>query len=435
MRKPFILVISILLFATRAHAQGEPSVLEFSFSNPGARSLGLGGAFAALADDATAAFANPAGLVQLLEPEVSLEGRLRSFSTPFTLGGRVSGQPTGIQLDTSPGLRFGSSEEDVGSLSFLSFVFPRQSWSLAFYRHNQANFESNSQTQGLFGDSPDNEGVERFLDSRGVTDFEIVNYGVAGAFRLTERLSVGAGLSYVQARLERMAAFFLPDELMFPSSLGPTSFLPDREFGSVDANIDDSAWTANVGFLWRADDRLSVGGFYRGGPKVELLTQGRVGPAGDPPSIDGDLPPATDPVGLPDVWGFGAAFRIGEAVTMSFEWDHVEYSDLIDSLTEATLTREDFRLQDVDELHFGFEYVFLSATPVVAARGGIWLDPEHRISYIGSDPFLRALRPSGQDETHYAFGVGLAFARFQLDVAADLSARVDTISLSFIYSF
>ena len=53
-------------------AQGSQVNLEFSFSNPGARSLGLGGAFAALADDATAAYANPAGLVQLVRPEVSL---------------------------------------------------------------------------------------------------------------------------------------------------------------------------------------------------------------------------------------------------------------------------------------------------------------------------------------------------------------------------
>ncbi len=57
-------------------ASGQQVVtLEFSFSNPGARSLGFGGAFVALADDATAAYANPAGLVQLVEPEVSVEGR------------------------------------------------------------------------------------------------------------------------------------------------------------------------------------------------------------------------------------------------------------------------------------------------------------------------------------------------------------------------
>jgi hypothetical protein len=37
--------------------------LHLSISDPGARSMGFGGAFVALGDDATAAFANPAGLV------------------------------------------------------------------------------------------------------------------------------------------------------------------------------------------------------------------------------------------------------------------------------------------------------------------------------------------------------------------------------------
>lgn len=63
--------------------------LQFNFSDPGARSLGLGGAFVGLADDATAAFANPAGLVQLGRPEISLEGRRTSYSTPYTEGGRA----------------------------------------------------------------------------------------------------------------------------------------------------------------------------------------------------------------------------------------------------------------------------------------------------------------------------------------------------------
>jgi long-subunit fatty acid transport protein len=82
-----------------AHSQSAPPALEFSFSNPGARAMGLGGAFLALADDATAAFANPAGLVQLVRPEVSLELRTRRYSTPYTAGGRAAGDPTGNGID------------------------------------------------------------------------------------------------------------------------------------------------------------------------------------------------------------------------------------------------------------------------------------------------------------------------------------------------
>ena len=37
----------------------------FNLQNPGARAMGIGGAFISLADDSTAAQANPAGLTQL----------------------------------------------------------------------------------------------------------------------------------------------------------------------------------------------------------------------------------------------------------------------------------------------------------------------------------------------------------------------------------
>ena len=100
------LLVGVVLAAVPASSQEGPVTFEFNFSNPGARSMGLGGAFAALADDATAAFANPAGLVQLIEPEVSLEGRSWSYDVPFVSGGRTSGVPTGIGVDTFGGLRY-----------------------------------------------------------------------------------------------------------------------------------------------------------------------------------------------------------------------------------------------------------------------------------------------------------------------------------------
>ncbi len=117
-RWPLLLVL--LVTASGAQAQdfdqdegAGPSTLELSFSNPGARSMGLGGAFAALADDATAAFANPAGLVQLTRSEISAEGRRWSYSTPFTAGGRITGEPTGIGLDSSAGIRKARTSDDV----------------------------------------------------------------------------------------------------------------------------------------------------------------------------------------------------------------------------------------------------------------------------------------------------------------------------------
>ena len=180
-------------------AQEGPTILQFSFSNPGARSLGFGGAFVALADDATAAFANPAGLIQLARPELSIEGRKWSYSTPFTAGGRASGQPTGIGLDTISGLRFDESENDISGLSFLSFVYPFQHGALAVYRHQLASFEAFTTTDGLFSDVPGLPGfVRRFEDLRTSSDFEIVTHGAAASFKLSESLSLGLSVGFHQ---------------------------------------------------------------------------------------------------------------------------------------------------------------------------------------------------------------------------------------------
>ena len=138
-----VMVATVFLFSSGIlAAQEAPPALEFSFSNPGARSLGLGGAFAALADDATAAFANPAGLVQLLRPEVSLELRRRKYSTPYTEGGRALGAPTGWGIDTIDGIRTANSNETTSGISFLSFVYPGTKWSLALFRHQLADFRA-----------------------------------------------------------------------------------------------------------------------------------------------------------------------------------------------------------------------------------------------------------------------------------------------------
>src|SRR6476619_8573459 len=76
MRKLFILIALITVPAGAQYTDIESlSGLQFNFGNPGARSLGMGGAFLGLADDASAAEANPAGLTILRKPEVSVEGR------------------------------------------------------------------------------------------------------------------------------------------------------------------------------------------------------------------------------------------------------------------------------------------------------------------------------------------------------------------------
>jgi long-subunit fatty acid transport protein len=425
--RPLSVVFLTSLMAADASGQ-QVVTLEFSFSNPGARSMGLGGAFAALADDATAAYANPAGLVQLAEPEVSIEGRSWSYTTPFTIGGRASGQPTGIGLDTDPGIRRAESTADFTEVSFLSFVFPMKRWSIALYRHQLARFASSTAIQGFFGNGPGFADTLRIEDRQGRFDLDLVNYGLSLGVRAHESLSLGIGLSYLDGELIAQEQIFLPDDDSFESYFGENSYLPERMALAAKTASDDTDLSAILGFLWRTAPRWSLGGFYRFGLGVDLETEVRTGPAHPQfPAV------AREPssLSLPDVFGLGVAFRARDGrLTGSLEWDHVEYSSIFESLGES-----DEAIPDADEVHLGLEYAFLESTPVVAVRLGAWLDPDHRIRGISDDPFLRTGLPPGDDEIHLATGLGLAFEKFQIDLGADFSELVDTVSVSGIYSF
>ena len=415
-----------------------PPILQFSFSNPGARSMGFGGAFVALADDATATFANPAGLVQIIRPEISLEGRSWSYSTPFTERGRVEGEATGIGVDVVSGLRGGTSSDDVTGVSFLSLVYPRQDWSIAFYRHQSADFESFSQTQGLFARGSIT--CCRFTDDRVHTNLEVVSYGLSGAYRVTDALSLGLSLVFFDGNVNLQWELFLPDEDNILQNFAPTSYLPERMAVQASQHIDDSDTGLTAGFLWTLSPRWRLGGFYREGPGFQLRGETLSGPSGSLfglPAAGTLLEQGTSPSAFPDVYGLGGVFRSEDGrLTLAFEWNRVEYSTILDRLDPEDFDVRDLVLKDGNELHVGGEYVFLQSTPVVAARLGVWLDPDHQPrATAASEPIEHALLPPGTDTIHWSLGLGLAFENSQIDLGADFSDLVNTVSLSAIYSF
>lgn len=414
--------------------------LKFSFSDPGARSMGLGGAFVALADDATAAFSNPAGLTQLVEPEVSIEGRRWSYSTRFTERGRVEGLPSGFGADTMVGLRTATSDEDITGLAFLSLAYPRGRWSFAFFRHQLASFEFSSETQGLFGGGTQRF-QERFFDQRVTAELDFESYGGSAAYRASESLDLGFGVIHHDAFVSSLATQFLPDEDPVAGLLAPTSYLPERSRVSASNVVDDADWSLIGGILWRLSDRWRIGGVYRQGLEVAITVENTAGEM-----YDDGVPPGEVlgritgiPVEFPWMVGLGCAYRDPDGgLTLSFQWDRIAYSTIAESIADFAARvgeAQDEALDDADELHLGGEYLFLRSTPVIAVRLGTWLDPDHQIRHTGDDPFLRALQPRGEDEIHFALGLGVAFQRFQIDLGMDFADQVDTLSVSAVYTF
>src|SRR6185369_17997672 len=91
-----IVIVSILVSSPLFAITDEEIFRAFSLNltTPGARAIGMGGAFIGRADDATAAETNPAGLTILSRPEISFEYRFRN---PRQLSTNV------VQIPTAPG--------------------------------------------------------------------------------------------------------------------------------------------------------------------------------------------------------------------------------------------------------------------------------------------------------------------------------------------
>jgi len=430
-----ILLLVVAVQVTAGEAQESPQPIlatQFSFSNPGARSLGLAGAFVAVADDATAAWANPAGLVQITRPEVSVEGRHWEYSTPFVVSGRVSGEPSGSGLDTNPGLYTERIDSDATGLAFLSFVYPRNRWSLAVYRHIFANLETQGATQGLFAGEGDCC-QQRFLDQLNRSSLNVVSYGLSAAYRISDSVSLGLGLVYYDTAIEIQSDFYLWDDLDNPAGSG-TSFLSERFVAGQTLYADDTSLKYSGGILWKVDDHWSLGARFRLGPEFTMRGTGRVGTAldiGVPPGAIIDLG-FSETSELPDNYGLGAAYRSSDGrLTVGFEWDRVTYSQTLEGLE-----LDDQETDDANELRLGGEWVFLQTKPLLALRAGVWRDPDHQArANENADDYTRALLQPGEDELHFSLGVGAAFKRFQIDGALDFSDSVNTVSLSTIYSF
>ncbi len=394
--------------------------------------MGFGGAFVALADDATAAFANPAGLTQLIRPEFSIEGRHWSHSTPYTVGGRVEGLPSGFGLDSTVGLRTATSGHDTTGLSFLSYAYPVGKWAFALYRHQYADLEFAGATQGLYGGGTDCCQL-RLWDNQWTSDIDILSFGASVGYRIHDRFDVGFGIVYYDASLDAHVEEYLWDEDTPEAFIAPNSYLPERLVRSEDLFVDDTDWTVNVGLLWRLTESWNIGGVYRQGMEVDIGNRVLAGQG-----VDFGVPPGaviSQVSGLgtefPDIYGIGFAYRRPDGrLTVSFQWDRVLYSNIPESLR-----LDDQTIDDADELHLGAEYVFLDSTPIIALRFGTWYEPDHQMRPIIDDPWLAAMTLNGEDEFHYTAGLGLVLERSHFDLAVDISDRVDTVSLSAIFNF
>lgn len=461
MRRFVFLVVVCTLVAIPLAAQNTDieslSGLQFNFGNPGARSLGMGGAFLGLADDASAAEANPAGLTILRKPEVTIEGRNYQEQQVFTTSG------------TFPDIKrtgFSHYSQRVDA-TFASVVYPLKHFTIGAYYHEPLRNEGTGQVVPVRNDFTGEikTNVPNFflpVDDNGNATGGPITTAQCDALRQKNPF---ACLEYtvlpflssvkIQEKTFGLAMAFKVGTFSFGATARAQRFnetaytfrvTPTFDFSSIsvqatsdirknnDVAKDKSDVTFAGGFKWAPNDKFSVGGVYKQGAKFAAPTF-----ASTETTNFKYVKVADTTFHIPDVYGIGVSVRPIPVLTINADAVRVKYSNLVDNFVSinANVRKIDkaYTAADALELHLGGEYFFSTKIPF-AVRAGYWRDPQHSITYNGpltNAPEVAAavLFPKTKSLNHMSIGAGLAWPRFQVDLAYDRSDlfRVGSISM------
>ena len=420
--------------------------MQFDFINPGAKSLALGGAFAGAADDATAGFANPAGLRELNRPEISIEIRGRRFESLFLERGRLSGStststdPTVTNTDTIPNPVFGETPDNRTGLAYVAAVYasPRQRWAVAGFRHELARVDQQYLSHGVFQQDPAELTSRRDSPQTGRRQFSLTTYAAAAAYEVTPHVAIGGTLNVYTFDLESDFRRFDIDGF-----LGPPILTEELGRSTQDGSDVSLAPTLGIrGCLKRCDDRASTslrgGVVYRHGPTFDYDTQ-------DGPNQ------RSQRFRVPHVLAFGGALEVpqpGRRLLFMAEVTRITNSRLVeDFIVDQALAagvEGNVFIDDGTEFHFGFQYLDENRSWLPRYRAGIWSDPDHTVNFrarsVPDHPDTRALferlavaLAPGERELHYTGGIGLTVhPRFELNVGADVAERAVTVSTSLV---
>jgi long-chain fatty acid transport protein len=410
------------------------SQFQFNFITPGARATALGGAFIGLADDATAAEANPAGLTILTEPEISTEFKYLGYTAEHVYE----------NLSPETDITRKGFDDSVVSVPFMSVVYPYKRFVLSAYRQELVNYKSSYRTANTEIYIPDSG--SRFSPVDASVELTVVNYGLGIAIKIFEELSLA-----VSPRLSQMKMKSHSTRYGFY-----TDFSEDDIGDETNINDDDSGFSINAGILWRPHSKVSIGAVYRRGTKFTVTEKPgrRVGRPNllDPNDDEYDPDLAEFTLKVPDSFGVGVAFRATDSLTLTLDVVHIQYKDLLEDFDVAPFgefvryyTSDYYTVDNVTEIHFGMEYILTLGERLLALRAGVYNDPDHTIRYTGTSEWEeweyihrpeRALFPGGNDQIHVTGGLGLVLnEQFQIDAAANIADRNSQFSISAVYRF
>jgi len=353
-----------------------------------ARPTGMGDAFVAISDDASASIVNPAGLVRCGKFAEGTFSAVVSHEAPFgpdSLDGRSHGWPV---VPVSANMRLGCR------------------WAVGAY------WSRPRAAQIVLGGSalPNGTRYEGSMD-----EATLKGPGLALGFRVNHRLTLGANVNFM--RLGMTASYS-----EFAASGAET----------LRINVDDNSpirLTATFGALFDVTRRLKAGAVYRLNTSWPLSRN-----AADPRVATTPREVLTFEVRAPDIFTGALAWdvRVGHRrqwLTLAGQADRTRYSQVASELTirRGSFRPTDYQLTDAWEPHLGLEWSIPTSCwsgcgSLLQLRAGAQRQGSGTLAYQGVDANEAATFPGSSARWVWSAGASVA-RRIVFPVRLDAAVR------------
>ncbi len=341
----------------------------------GARALGMGGAFIAVADDATAASWNPGGLIQLETPEISMVG---------TFFKRTEYDNFGTHPESSGSDRIRESNINYFSLSYPFAIFKRN---MIFSLNYQHLFDFNSQLDFPFIQR--SQRLSLLKNFRYKQSGQLTALGLAYSVQMTPKLSFGFTLNIWDDWLGNNGW----ENISYESGTG-IDYVKNAilNYESYRWNrYSFSGFNTNIGILWNINDKFTLGAVLKTPFTADLkhestLNESVVYPEyPDDNLINSGTSSENEKLDMPMSFGIGIAYRASDHLTVSGDIYRTEWQNFILKDSDGNriapvsgLTEDESDIDPTHQIRAGAEYLFFNPVKskyIIPIRCGLFYDP------------------------------------------------------------
>ena len=395
----------LCLGALTAHGAEVEIPSSFNPVGSGARALGMGGAFIAVADDATAASWNPAGLSQLKKPECSVVTSLFHRNEDISFG-------TNPEADGSHNIF--DSNINYLSLSYPFRLFNREMIMSLSYQHL---YDFNRDWEFLLHHDIELQISDDNWKYKQTGSLSAL--GISYCARIIPKLSVGVTLNFWDDDLT-------PNGWKERYHMTQTGIFLTAPLSATTDKIEEyslSGFNFNLGMLWYVNHKWTVGAVFKSPFKADVRHKFQRDWVMEMPFDQSEFSHFVEDeeLEMPMSYGIGFVYNFSDNFSVSgdiyrTEWDNCIYRDAEGKETSPVTGGDASDVDPTHQVRMGFEYRFINKEKeyLVPIRGGIFYDPSPA---------------EGSPDDFYGFSLGLGFSQsdlFSLDIAYQYRFGNDT---------